>query len=433
MGLLDRLQHAFNAFRGIDPPDSNRYIQYKDLGPSFYTRPDRVVLKHCSEKSIVASIFNRIANECAGIPIKHVRLDNENRYIADIDSTLNECLTLNPNIDQTGKMLIRDLVLRILEDGVAALVPVETSDNPNETGSYDILSLRVGKITTWYPKKVEVELYNEETGNHAKIVLPKSEVAIIENPLYSIMNEPNSTLQRLIHKLALLDAVDNNQGSGKIDLIVQLPYAIKSEARRAESIRRRDEIEQQLKDSKYGIAYTDGTEKITQLNRPVENNVLKSVEYLTSMLYSQLSLTDEVLKGTADEKTMLNFRTNVVKPVMDAITDELKRKFLTKTARTQKQSIMYFNDPFSLVPVNNIAEIADKFTRNAILSSNEVRQIIGFKPVDDPKADELSNKNLNEQEGQHFANTNNTNQDQSDGKSNKKTTKNNKLMLDEKQ
>lgn len=406
MGFVDKLYHAWNAFRGIDPPNNYKTINYTDLGPSTYVRPDRVVLKRYNEKSIIASIYNRIANECASIPIKHVQLDKEGRYEYTLGTSLNECLTLDANIDQTGKMLIRDAVLTMLDEGVAAIVPVVTSDNPDETGSYDVYELRVGKITKWFPKHVEVDLYNQNTGNHVTVTVSKKMVAIIENPLYAIMNDPSSALQRLGHKLALLDAIDEQQGSGKIDLIVQLPYAIKGEQRRAEALRRKTEIETQLRDSKYGIAYTDGTEHITQLNRPVENNVLKSVEYLTSMLYSQLSITDEVLKGTADEKLMLNFRQNVIRPIEDAISEEMKRKFLTKNARTRGQSIEYFVNPFSLVPVQNIADIADKFTRNAILSSNELRQIIGFKPVNDPKADELSNKNLNEQEGQHFPNTN---------------------------
>lgn len=412
MGFIDNIKHAWNAFRGIDPvTDNSRYIYPSNLGQSFYYRPDRVVLKPYNEKSIVSSIFSRIANECASIDIKHVRLDDKNRYKEDIeDSDLNEIFGVSANIDQTGKMLIRDLVLTMLEEGAGALVPVETSDNPNEYGSYEIYEMRVGKITKWYPAHVELEVYNGLTGNHARIVMKKSEVAIVVNPLQPIMNDPQSTLQRLVRKLALLDAIDQQQGSGKIDLIVQLPYAIKSEARKADAIRRRTEIEEQLSNSKFGIAYTDGTEKITQLNRPVENNVLKSVEYLTSMLYSQLSITDEVLKGTADEKTMLNFRSNAIKPIEDAIVDEVKRKFLSKTARTQKQSIVYFSNPFSLVPVNNIADIADKMTRNEIMSPNEIRQVIGLKPAQDAKADELRNRNINAQNMQEFANTEESNQ-----------------------
>lgn len=416
MGFIDSLRHAWNAFRGIDPADNSQYIYPQNLGQSFYSRPDRVVLKPYNEKSIVASIFSRIANECSGIDIKHVRLDDKNRYKEDIeDSDLNEILGVSANIDQTGKMLIRDLVLTMLEEGAGVLVPVVTSDDPNKYGSYDIYNMRVGKVIRWYPAHVELELYNELTGNRANIIMKKSEVAIVVNPLQPIMNDPQSTLQRLVRKLALLDAIDQQQGSGKIDLIVQLPYAIKSEARKADAVRRRTEIEEQLSNSKFGIAYTDGTEKITQLNRPVENNVLKSVEYLTSMLYSQLSITDEVLKGTADEKTMLNFRSNVVKPIMDAIVDEMKRKFLSKTARTQKQSIVYFSNPFSLVPVNNIAEIADKMTRNEIMAPNEIRQIMGLKPVQDVKADELRNRNINSQDTQVFATTDESNQIVNDG------------------
>lgn len=400
MGFLNNLRHAWNAFRGIDPLSSNtyQYIIPQNIGQSFYYRPDRVVLRPCNEKSIIASIYSRIANECANIDIKHVRLDDKNRYLEDIEgSDLNKIFSLSANIDQTGRMLIRDLVLTILEEGAGVLVPVDTSDDPNESGSYDILSMRVGKVVKWYPKHVELEVYNDITGNKPRIILPKSEVAIVVNPLHSIMNDPQSTLQRLAHKLALLDAIDEQQGSSKIDLIIQLPYAVRSETRKADAERRRSEVEDQLANSKYGIAYTDGTEKITQLNRPVENNVLKSVEYFTSMLYSQLSMTDEVLKGTADEKAMLNFRSNVIKPIEDAIVDEVKRKFLTATARAQKQSIVYFTNPFSLVPVNNIAEIADKMTRNEIMSPNEIRQVIGLKPVQDMAADELRNRNINMQ------------------------------------
>lgn len=406
MGFLSNLRHAWNAFRGIDPLDTYNYIQPKDLGPSFYSRPDRVILKPYNEKSIVSTIFNRIANECSSIDIKHVRLDDKGRYLEDIEySDLNERFSISANKDQTGRMLIRDLVLTMLEEGAGAIVPVDTSDNPNETGAYEIYSMRVGKITKWYPDYVEVEVYNDRTGNHVRIAMKKSEVAIVVNPLQPIMNDPNSTLQRLVHKLALLDAIDEQQGSGKIDLVIQLPYAIRNDARRADAERRRSEIETQLSNSKFGIAYTDGTEKITQLNRPVENNVLKSVEYLTSMLYSQLSVTDEVLKGTADEKAMLNFRYNVIKPIEDAIVEEVKRKFLTATARKQRQSIVYFSNPFSLVPVNDIAEIADKMTRNEIMSPNEIRQVIGLKPSLDPNADQLRNRNINAGEGQNFAST----------------------------
>lgn len=406
MSLLDRLQHAWNAFRGYDPPtDYTPKLLYQNLGVSSYNNPGRIVLKRGSEKSIVGSIYNHIAIDCSSVIINHVRLDDNNRYMETINSGLNTCLTLDANKDQTGKVLIRDLVMTMFDEGCAALVPIDTSENPINNNVYDIYSMRVGKITQWYPDHVELEIYNDITGIKVKIKMPKKDVAIIENPLFAIMNEPNSTSQRLIHKLALLDAIDEQSGSGKLDLIVQLPYTIKTETRKTAAKDRRQEIEEQLNNSKYGIAYIDGTEKITQLNRPVENNLMKQIEYLTSMLYGQLGVTDTIMNGTADEKTMLNYMNRVVRPIMDSIVDELKRKFLTKTARTQKQSIMYFNEPFKLVPVSQIADIADKFTRNEIMSSNEIRQIVGLKPVLDPKADELRNKNLNETEGQTFAST----------------------------
>lgn len=399
MGLLDRLQHAWNAFIGLDPQTDTRgyyQSQYINYGQSFTYRPDKLVLARNNERSIIGAIYNRIAVDCSSINIRHVKTDENGRYTELIEDGLNECFSLEANKDQTSKMFIRDIVISLFDEGCIALVPVETDTNINLTNGFDIYSIRVGKITRWYPDHVALEVYNDKTGNKVNLTLPKSKVAIIENPLWAIMNEPNSTLQRLVHKLALLDVIDEQSGSGKLDLIIQLPYVIKTEARRKQAEDRRADIESQLKGSKYGIAYTDGTEHITQLNRPVENNLMKQIEYLTSMLYSQLGLTDTILNGTADEKTMLNYMNRTVKPVMDAIVDEVKRKFLTRTARTQRHTIMYFNDPFKLVPIANLADIADKFTRNAIMSSNEFRQIVGLKPVSDPKADELSNKNLNQ-------------------------------------
>ena len=406
MGLLDRIRNGWNAFVGYDPP-TNGYprFDFSRLGQSSYYNPSRVVLKKGSERTVIGAVYNKIATDCSSIIINHVRLDDNNRFKEIIDSGLNTCLTLEANKDQTGRMLIRDIVLSMFDEGCIALVPIDTTLNPTKTGSYDILSMRVCKITQWFPDHVKLEAYNDRTGNKVEILMPKKEVAIIENPLYAILNEPDSIAQRLIHKLALLDAIDNQSGSGKLDLIVQLPYTIKTETRRDVAKNRRQDIEDQLNNSKYGIAYIDGTEKITQLNRPVENNLLKTIEYLTRMLYNQLGITEEIMNGTADEKTMLNYMNRTVKPIMDAIVDEIKRKFLTKTARTQGQSIMYFNDPFKLVPISSLADIADKFTRNEIMSSNEMRQIIGLKPVQNVKADELRNKNLNEAEGQRFATT----------------------------
>lgn len=408
MGFLDRLSHAWNAFIGVDPPDNRApRINYTMLGPSSTYRPDRVYFRRTTEKSLVSAYLNRIANDCAAIDIRHVRLDDQGRYKEDIKkSGLYNCLTLEANIDQTSKMLIRDAVMSMFDEGVVAICPIDTTINPAKSDSYDIETLRVGKIMQWYPQHVKVELYNDKTGNKSELIFPKKQVAIVENPLYAIMNESNSTLQRLIRKLAILDVVDEQSGSGKLDLIIQLPYIIKTEARRQQAETRRKDIEQQLSNSKYGIAYTDGTEHVTQLNRPIENNLLKQVEYLTSMLEGQLGIDQSIMNGTADEKTMLNYINSVIKPVMDAIVDEMKRKFLTKTARSQGQSIMYFKDPFKLVPVSSIADIADKFTRNEIMSSNEMRQVVGLKPVQDDKADELRNKNLNIQEGQTFASTN---------------------------
>lgn len=395
MGVLDRLRHGWNAFMNRDPT----YAQ--DFGPSYYYRPDRPRFTRGNERSIVTSVYNRIALDASAITIQHVRLDENGRFLSTIDSDLNKCLTLDANIDQTGRAFLQDAVMSMLDEGCVALVPVETDVDPNDTDSYKIFSIRTGKIVEWRPQHVKVRVYDERTGRKEDITISKSSVAIVENPLYAVINEPNSTMQRLIRKLSLLDVTDEQTASGKLDLIIQLPYIIKTEARRQQAEQRRKDIEMQLAGSKYGIAYTDGTEHITQLNRSVENNLMKQVEYLTSMLYSQLGITQTILDGTADEKTMLNYYTRTIEPIVSAIVDEMKRKFLTKTARTQRQSIEFFRDPFKLVPVNNIAEIADKFTRNEIMTSNEIRQIVGMKPSDDPKADELINSNISQPEGKH--------------------------------
>lgn len=392
MALIDRFQNAWNAFRNKDPSNGS-YFSY---GESSSIRPDRPRMIRGSERSIINSIMTRIAIDASSIDIKHVRLDENQRYIEDVNSGLNNCLTLEANLDQTSRAFFQDVVTSMLDEGCVAVVPVDTNINPRNTDSYDILSLRTGKILEWYPKHVRVQVYNERTGRKEEIVVEKRTTAIIENPMYSVMNEYNSTMQRLIRKLALLDITDESTASGKMDLIIQLPYTIKTETRKAQAESRKKDIEMQLATSKYGIAYIDGTEKITQLNRSVENNLMKHVEYLTSMLYSQLGITAEVMNGTADEQTMLNYNNRTIEPILSAIVDEFKRKFLTKTARTQSQSIEYFRDPFRLVPVNNIAEIADKFTRNEIMTSNEIRQIVGMKPSKDPNADELRNKNLSQ-------------------------------------
>lgn len=390
LNLSTRLAHAWNAFTSRDP------TQYIITGPGYSSRPDRPRLSRGNEKSIATSIFNRIALDVSSVSIKHCRLDKNGRYVEDIDSGLNNCLTLEANKDQTGRAFIQDAVLSMLDEGCVALVPVETTIDPKNSNSYQIDSMRTGKITEWYPDMVKVRLYNDRTGEKEEILLPKSQVAIIENPLYAVVNEYNSTMQRLIRKLSLLDVTDEQTASGKLDLIIQFPYVIKTETRREQAERRRKDIIEQLAGSQYGIAYTDGTEKITQLNRSLENNLLKQVEYLTNMVYSQLGITQSVLDGTADEKTMLNYMNRTVEPIISAIVDELKRKFLTKTARSQLQSIVYFRDPFRLVPVNDIAEIADKFTRNEIMTSNEIRQIVGMQPSKDPKADELVNSNISQ-------------------------------------
>lgn len=382
--------HAWNAFTNRDP------TYPRTLGESYYHRPDRVQFTRGNERSIATAVYNRIAMDVAAVEIRHVKLDENMRYSSDIDSGLNKCLNLEANIDQTGRAFIQDVVMSMLDEGCVAIVPVDTSIDPTVSSSYSIDSMRTGKIVQWYPQHVKVRLYNDRTGKKQEVTLPKSTVAIIENPLYAVINEPNSTMQRLIRKLSLLDVTDEQTASGKLDLIIQLPYVIKTQSKRDEAERRRKEIERQLAGSKYGIAYADGTERITQLNRSVENNLMKQIEYLTEMLYSQLGITQTVMDGTADEKTMLNYNNRSIEPIVSAIVDELKRKFLTKTARSQGQSIMMFRDPFKLVPVNNIAEIADKFTRNEIMTSNEFRQVIGMKPSDDPKADQLVNANISQ-------------------------------------
>ena len=388
--LPSRLKNAWNAFRNREPTG----VQYTSVGTGVVYRPDRARFTRGNERTIATSVYNRIAMDVAAISIKHCRIDENGRYIEDIKSGLNDCLSIEANIDQTGRSFIQDVVMSMFDEGAVAIVPVDASIDPTKTVSYDILSLRTGKILEWFPSHVKVRVYNERTGKREDIILPKKSVAIIENPLYAVINEPNSTMQRLIRKLNILDAIDEQSGSGKLDLIIQLPYVIKSEARQQQAEKRRKDIEDQLK-GPYGIAYTDGTEKITQLNRPVENNLMKQIEYLTNQLYSQIGMTPSVLDGTADEKVMLNYNNRTIEPIVSAIVDAMKRSFLSKTARTQGQTIMSFKDPFKLVPVNNIADIADKFTRNEILSSNEIRQIIGMKPSNDPRADELRNSNLN--------------------------------------
>ncbi len=386
--ITSRFKHAWNAFKG------ESLIDYRDLGVSYSYRADRPRLTRGNERSIVTSVYNRIALDVAALSIQHVRLDKNGRFLSAIDDGLNNCLTLEANTDQTARSFIQDVVISMFDEGCVAIVPVDTTTDPNVSGSYDILSMRAGKILDWYPKYIRVRVYNEQTGRKEDIIVPKSAVAIVENPLYAVINEPNSTMQRLIRKLNLLDIIDEQSGAGKLDLIIQLPYVIKTEARRREAENRRKDIENQLSGTKYGIAYTDGTERITQLNRSVNNNLMSQIEYLTSMLYSQLGITQSILDGTADEKTVLNYNNRTIEPIISAIVDEMKRKFLTKTARSQMQSIMFFKDPFKLVPVNEIAEIADKFTRNEIMTSNEIRQIVGMKPADAPGADELRNKNL---------------------------------------
>lgn len=389
--LRNRLKHAWNVFRSRDP--TGMYIQ--EIGSSSYTRPDRARRRRSNEMSIVNAVYTRIAIDIAAISIRHVRVDDNGSYEEDISSGLQSCLTTEANLDQTGRAFVQDIVMSLFDEGVVAVVPVETDLDPTQTDSYKIEQLRTAKIIQWFPNHIRVDVYNERTGLREEVTLPKKMVAIIENPLYAVMNEPNSTLQRLIRKLNILDTIDEQSGSGKLDIIIQLPYVIKTEARRQQAETRRKDIEMQLSGSKYGIAYTDGTERITQLNRPAENNLLGQITFLTSMLYSQLGITESVFDGTADEPTMLNYMSRTVEPILSAIVDEFKRKFLTKTARTQKQTIMYFKDIFKLVPANELANVADKYTRNEILSPNEIRAVIGRKPSNDPKANELRNRNLN--------------------------------------
>lgn len=384
-----RLKHAWNAFMNKDPT-------YRNHGPGYSMRPDRPRFSRGNERSIVTSVYNRIALDVAALNVQHCKIDKDGRFVETINSDLNSCLNLEANIDQTGRAFIQDIVMSMFDEGSVAIVPVDTTGDPEITSSYDIQTMRTGKVVEWYPTSVRVKLYNDRTGQKEEVVLSKKAVGIVENPLYAVINEPNSTMQRLIRKLNILDSIDEQSGAGKLDLIIQLPYIVKSDARRQQAEKRRKDIEDQLSGSKYGIAYTDGTEKVTQLNRSVDNNLMKQIEYLTSMLYSQLGITQAVLDGTADEKTMLNYYTRTIEPIISAIVDEMKRKFLSKTARTQLQSIVFFRDPFKLVPVNDLAEISDKLTRNEIVTSNEIRQKIGMKPSSDPKADQLINSNINQ-------------------------------------
>lgn len=388
--LTSRLKHAWDAFKS----GNNAATFSNNYGTSTYYRPDRPRFTGGNERSIINSILNRMAMDCSAITFNHVRLDDNNRMLSVINSHLNYCISEEANIDQTGRAFVQDIVMSMLDEGCVAVVPVVTTMNPRNTGAFDIDVMRVGKIVEWYPNDVKVNLYNQETGKKEDIIVPKKIVAIIENPFYSVMNEKNSTLQRLIRKLNILDAIDEQSGSGKLDLIIQLPYMVRSEARKAQAEDRRKAIEQQLAGSKYGVAYTDGTEHITQLNRSVENNLMGQIEYLTNMLYGQLGITAGIMDGTADEKTMNNYYNRTIEPIVSAITDEFNRKFLTKTARSQKQAIAFFRDPFKLIPVSELSEFADKFTRNEIMTSNEIRQLVGLKPSTDPSADELRNKNL---------------------------------------
>ena len=393
--FVSRLKHGWNAFRNREPT-----VNYADTGIGYSYRPDRPRLTRGNERSIITSVFNRIALDVASLDIQHCRLDKNGRFVETIDSKLNNCLTLSTNIDQTPRAFIQDLVISMFDDGCVAIVPVDTTFDPNITGGYEIETMRAGKVIEWYPEHVKVLVYNEKRGKKEELTLPKSYVGIVENPLFSVVNEPNSTVQRLMRKLNLLDVTDEQTASGKLDLIIQLPYTIKTDLKREQANKRRKEIEDQLVGSKYGIAYADGTERITQLNRPIENQLLTHIEFLKDTMYSQLGITQSIMDGTADDKTMLNYYNRTIEPIVSAIVDEMTRKFLTKTARSQKQTITFFRDPFKLVPINDIAEIADKFTRNEILTSNEIRQIIGMKPADDPKADQLVNSNISQPEDQ---------------------------------
>jgi len=399
INIGSRVKRAWNAFLNRDPPSDKNYSYYGGYSyRPFYDRKGRAI-----DKTIITAILSRIAVDASSITIQHVKFDENGRYDETIDSDLNACFNLSANIDQTGRAFIQDIVLSMLEEGVVAVVPVDTDLNPMTTDSYKIYSMRVGTIMEWFPNHVRVRLYNDRTGEKEEITLPKRMVAIVTNPFYAVMNEPNGTMQRLIRKLNLLDAVDEQSSSGKLDLIIQLPYVIKNDLRRQQAEERRKQIEDQLTGSKYGITYTDGTERITQLNRSLDNNLLAQVEYLTNMAYSQLTITQEIMNGTADETAMTNYYSRTIEPIVSAIVDEFKRKFLTKTARSQNQSIVFFRDPFKLVPIGTVADMADKFTRNEIMSSNEFRQVIGLKPSKDPAADELRNKNLNQTPGQEEA------------------------------
>ena len=399
INIGSRVKRAWNAFLNRDPPSDRNYSYYGGYSyRPFYDRKGRAI-----DKTIITAILSRIAVDASSITIQHVKLDENGRYDETINSDLNACFNLSANIDQTGRAFIQDIVLSMLEEGVVAVAPVDTDLNPMTTDSYKIYSMRVGTIMEWFPNHVRVRLYNDRTGEKEEITLPKRMVAIVTNPFYAVMNEPNGTMQRLIRKLNLLDAVDEQSSSGKLDLIIQLPYVIKNDLRRQQAEERRKQIEDQLTGSKYGIAYTDGTERITQLNRSLDNNLLAQVEYLTNMAYSQLTITQEIMNGTADETAMTNYYSRTIEPIVSAIVDEFKRKFLTKTARSQNQSIVFFRDPFKLVPIGTVADMADKFTRNEIMSSNEFRQVIGLKPSKDPAADELRNKNLNQTPGQEEA------------------------------
>jgi hypothetical protein len=390
--IKEGLKHSWNIFQDENYRDGPPYSGGMSVG--YYGPPSRSRLSFSNERSIISSIYTRIAIDVSAIDIRHVRTDDEGRYLEDINSSLQDCLTVDPNLDQVPRQFRQDMVMTLLEKGVSAVVPVDADIDPSSSSSYIINELRVGEVVGWHPQHVRVSLYDQRDGERKEVTVPKQITAIIENPLYAVMNEPNSTLQRLTRKLAMLDTVDEQTSSGKLDMLIQLPYVIKSDARRQQAEQRSKDIEYQLKGSQYGIAYIDGTEKITQLNRPVENNFLTQIEYLTKQLYAQLGLTEEVMNGTADEKAMLNYFNRTIEPIIQAFAESMKRSFLTKTARTQKQSIMYFRDPFKLVPMEVIAEIADKFTRNEILTSNDIRQAIGWKPSKDPKADQLVNSNM---------------------------------------
>lgn len=403
MNITERITHAWNAFMNKDPTP---YYGYGSTY-SYSLRPDRVRFTRGNEKTIVTSVYNRIAMDSAAIDIFHARMDESNRFLEPIDSALNNCLRIEANIDQTGRAFMQDVVMSMFDNGVVAIVPVDTTIDPMISGSYDINSLRTGEIIEWFPDRVKVKVYNERIGQKEEIILPKKMVGIVENPLFSVVNEPNSVAKRLVRKLAILDAIDEESGSGKLNLIIQLPYVAKTDLRRTQAENRRQDVENQLAGSKYGVAYIDGTEKVIQLNRSVENNLMSQIEYLTNMLYSQLGVTQTIMDGSADDKTMLNYYNRTIEPILSAITEEMRRKFLTKKARSQHQSIVFFRDPFKLVPVADLAEISDKMTRNEIMTSNEIRQVIGMRPSDDPKADELRNSNLSEPAEQTQARNNN--------------------------